>query len=111
MAGHIENFRFRRALDSFMGLAEDGNRFLDETAPWKLRKTDLQACGSALFGALQYLPPLSVLASPFVPGLAEKLRTMLNLKPRPAGPLLPAESLPPGHPLGRADVMIEKVDA
>jgi methionyl-tRNA synthetase len=109
-ADHVENFRFRRALDSFMGLAEDGNRFLDETAPWKLRKTDLGACGSALFGALQYLPPLSVLASPFIPDLAERLRAMLNLKPRPSGPLLPAETLPPGHPLGPPDVLIEKIN-
>jgi len=110
VADHIENFRFRRALDSFMGLAEDGNRFLDETAPWKLRKTDLGACGSALHGALQYLPPLSVLASPFVPGLAAKLRTMLNLGERSPGPLLPAETLLTGHPLGPPDVLIEKVN-
>ena len=111
VADAIENFRFRRALDSFMGLAEHGNRFLDETAPWKLRKTDLAACGSALHGALQYLPPLSVLASPFMPGLAARLRTMLNLPPRPPGPLLPAETLPKGHPLGPPDVLIEKVNA
>jgi methionyl-tRNA synthetase len=106
----IENFRFRRALDAFLGLAEDGNRFLDERAPWKLRKTDLKACGSALHGALQYLPPLSVLAEPFIPGLAAKLREMLNLPPRPKGPLLPAESLQSGHPLGPPAVLIERVE-
>jgi len=106
---HIESFRFRRALDSFLGLAEDGNRFLDETAPWKLRKTDLAACGSALHGALQYLPQLSVLAEPFVPGLAARLRTMLNLEPRKPGPLLPAEALAAGHVLGTPEVLVEKV--
>jgi len=110
VADHIEGYRFRRALDAFMGLAEDGNRFLDETAPWKLRKTDLAACGSALHAALQYLPPLSVLASPFIPGLAARLREMLNLGPRPAAPLLPAEALPQGHQLGTPGVLTEKVD-
>jgi len=110
VADAIEGFRFRRALDGFLGLAEDGNRFLDETAPWKLRKTDLAACGEALFGALQYLPPLSVLAEPFIPGLAAKLRGMLNLPPRAQGPLLPAETLPAGHQLGPAEVLIERIE-
>jgi methionyl-tRNA synthetase len=109
VAEHIEGFRFRKALDAFLGLAQDGNRFLDETAPWKLRKTDPEACGSALYAALQLLPPLSVLASPFAPSLAEKLREMLNLPPRPPGPLLPAEPLPEGHPLGTPSVLLEKL--
>jgi len=105
----IEAFRFRKALGEFRGLAEDGNRFLDDTAPWKLRKSDLRACGSAIHLALQLLPPLSVLAAPFVPGMAERLRKMLALPPRPPGPLLPAEALPGGHALGRAEVLASKV--
>jgi methionyl-tRNA synthetase len=110
VAEHIEGYRFRRALDEFMGLAEDGNLFLDRTAPWKLRKTDKEACGSALHVALQFLPPLSVLAAPFVPDLAARLRAMLNLGARAPGPLLPAETLPAGHALGTAEVLVEKID-
>ncbi|MHC4960294.1 MAG: methionine--tRNA ligase [Planctomycetota bacterium] len=108
-ADHIENYRFRRALDAFVGLAEDGNKFLDETKPWKLRKTDLAACGAALTAALQFLPPLSVLAAPFVPAMAGRLRAMLNLPDRAPGPLLPAETLPEGHALGEAAVLVEKI--
>jgi methionyl-tRNA synthetase len=108
-AEHLEAFRFRKALAEFLGLAEDGNRFLDETAPWKLRKTDVAACGGALHLALQLLPPLSVLAEPFVPGLAARLRAMVNLGPRAPGPLLPAEPLPAGHALGEAAVLVEKI--
>ncbi|MHC4974798.1 MAG: methionine--tRNA ligase [Planctomycetota bacterium] len=109
VATHIEKYEFRRALQEFTALAEDGNQFLDQTTPWKLRKTDMEACGSALHLALQFLPPLSVLAAPFVPGLAARLRTMLRLEPREAGPLLPAETLPAGHALGAAEVMVEKI--
>jgi methionyl-tRNA synthetase len=109
VATHIENYEFRRALQEFTGLAEDGNQFLDKTAPWKLRKTDLEACGSALHLALQFLPPLSVLAAPFVPGLAARLRAMLRLPQREPGALLPAETLPAGHALGEAEVLVEKV--
>jgi len=107
---HLENFRFRRALEAFLGLAEDGNRFLDDTAPWKLRKTDLEACGAALHCALQFLPPLSVLAAPFVPETAARLRGMLNLPPREPGPLFPAQTLREGHALGEAGVLCEKID-
>jgi len=110
-ADHIEHYRLRRALDSFLALAEDGNHFLDETAPWKLRKTDMEACGSALHCALQYIPQLSVLASPFIPETAQRLRAMLALDDRPAGPLLPAELLSAGYKLGEPDVLCAKIDA
>lgn len=105
----VEVYRFRRALAAFRGLAEDGNGFLDETQPWKLRKTDREACGSALHLALQFLPPLSVLAGPIVPGLSERLRAMLNLEARPPGPLLPAEALESGHLLGEVEVLAKKI--
>jgi len=108
-AAHIEGYEFRKALGEFLGLAEDGNRYLDETAPWKLRKTDMEACGSALHVAMQFLPPLAVMAEPFMPGLAARLRTMLNLPERKPGPLLPAETLPEGHALGTPEVLIEKI--
>ena len=110
-AGHIERYQFRRAVDAFLALAEDGNHFLDETAPWKLRKTDMEACGTALHVALQYMPALSVLAAPFIPETAARLRTMLALGERPAGPLLPAEQLAVGHKLGEPGVLTEKIDA
>ena len=108
-AEHIEGYRFRRALDAFIGLAEEGNHFLDDTKPWKLRKTDLAACGGALNAALQFLPPLSVLAAPFIPGMAARLRAMLNLPDREPGPLLPVETLPEGHALGGVEVLVEKI--
>jgi len=105
----IEEYRFRAAIEEFIGLAEDGNQFLQDEKPWQLRKTDLAACGSALHRALQYLPPLSVLAEPFVPGLAARLRAMLNLPARAPGPLWPAERLAAGHALGEAEVLVEKI--
>ena len=106
----LDRVQIRRALEAFMGLAEAGNLFLDDTAPWKLRKTDLEACGSALHVALQFLPPLSVMAAPFIPGVAARLREMLNLPEREAGPLLPAETLRAGHKLGTPEVLCEKID-
>ncbi len=109
-AREIEDYRFRRALAEFRGLADDGNQFLNRTAPWKLRKTDLEACGSALNLALQIIPPLATIATPFVPQIAARIRAMLGLGDRPAGPLLPAETLPDGHELGEAAQLCAKID-
>lgn len=106
---HIDAYRLRRAIDEFRGLAADANVLLNELEPWKLRKTDLEACGTALHLALQYLPQLSVLGAPFVPGLSARLRTMLNLPERAAGPALPAEWLPVGHQLGQPENLVAKI--
>lgn len=106
---HIDAYELRRALDEFRGLAADANVLLNELEPWKLRKTDLDACGSALHLALQYLPQLALLGEPFVPGLAAKLRTMLNLPPREPGPALPATWLPVGHQLGEPENLVAKI--
>ncbi len=106
---HIENYGLRRALAEFGCLAEDGDKFMDRTKPWQLRKTDLDDAGSVIHLALQLLPPLSVLAAPFVPGLSARLRVMLNLPERVSGPLLPAERLETGHALGEAGVLVDKV--
>jgi len=110
VAEAIEAYRFRKALQGFLGLAEDGNHFLDRVAPWQLRKTDKAACGGALQLALQFLPPLSVLAAPFIPETAARLRAMLNLPERAPGPLLPAETLAAGHELGEPEVLVEKIE-
>jgi len=56
------------------------------------------------------LTSLSVIAAPFVPEMAQRLRAMLNLKDRKPGPLLPAETLPAGHELGEVSVLVEKID-
>ncbi len=111
VADAIEGYTFRKAIEGFLGLAEDGNLFLDRTAPWKLRKTDEAACGGALHLALQLLPPLSVLAAPFIPETAARLRAMLNLPAREPGPLLPAEPLAAGHELGTPEVLVQKIEA
>lgn len=106
----VEAYQFRKALAEFRGLADDGNGFLNQTEPWQLRKTDMEACGSALHLALQVIPPLSVLAAPFVPGIAARMRAMVNLPERPASPLLPAETLPAGHQLGEPGQLCAKID-
>ena len=76
----IENYRFRDALAEVMNLARLGNKYLAETQPWHLIKTDAARTGTVLHVALQIAAALAPLLEPFLPESARKLATMLNLE-------------------------------
>jgi methionyl-tRNA synthetase len=106
----IEAYRFREATANLMDLARLGNKYLAETEPWKLAKTDMPRVGTILNIALQVAANLSVMAEPFLPFSAGKLKTMLNFGTTKwhqagAGDLLAA-----GHPLGEASLLFEKIE-
>ncbi|MFL5727965.1 MAG: methionine--tRNA ligase [Cytophagaceae bacterium] len=75
----IEAYRFREALSILMDLARTGNKYLADTEPWKLIKTDEERVKTILNISLQVGASLAILAEPFLPFTAGKLRTMLNL--------------------------------
>ncbi len=76
---NIEQFRFREALFEFINIARIGNRYLTETEPWKLLKTNPEEAQKVLFASLQIVAKLTILARVFLPDTAEKLTEMLNL--------------------------------
>ena len=74
-----EQYRLRDAVARTVALARAGNQYLQETEPWKTRKTDERAMRNAVHVALQVCAGLSVLLDPVVPDVARRLREMLNL--------------------------------
>ena len=76
----IENYRFRDALAEVLNLARLGNKYLAETQPWHLIKTDVARTGTVLHVALQIAAALVPVLEPFLPESAQKLATMLNLE-------------------------------
>ena len=75
----IERYKFREALSEMMSLARLGNKYLAETEPWKLKKTDEERTQTIINVALQLAASLSILSKPFLPFTAEKLAVMLNI--------------------------------
>jgi methionyl-tRNA synthetase len=69
---------FKDSLREVMALAQFGNRFLEETAPWKQRKTDPEAAGRNLYECLRMIDSLKVLTYPYLPFSAEKLHGLLG---------------------------------
>ncbi|WP_198174786.1 methionine--tRNA ligase [Spirosoma arboris] len=75
----IENYKFREALGLLMDLARLGNKYLAETEPWKVVKTDPLRANTILNIALQISANLSIVCEPFLPFTSEKLRSQLGI--------------------------------
>ena len=75
----IERYRFREASQELMNLARLGNKYLADEEHWKMIKVDAERVQTIMFVALQISAALAVLAEPFLPFTASKLKGILNL--------------------------------
>lgn len=78
VSASIENYRFREALTEVMNVARLGNKYLADTEPWKVIKTDEDRVRTILNISLQIAANLEILIEPFLPFTADKLMKMLN---------------------------------
>ncbi|MEC7645898.1 MAG: methionine--tRNA ligase [Bacteroidota bacterium] len=76
----IEKFRFREALSELMNLARLGNKYLADTEPWKLKKTNEKRTETIMNISIQIAAALAILSEPFMPFTSRKLKTILNIK-------------------------------
>ena len=76
---NLEGFHFREALKDAMGIARIGNKYISDTEPWKVAKTDMDRTASILYTSLQICASLSIAFEPFTPFSAEKLRGILRV--------------------------------
>lgn len=106
----LNAYRFREATALIMDLARVGNKYLADTEPWKLAKTDLGRVGTILNIAIQVAANLSIVAEPFLPFSAAKLRTMIGageLEWKHAGS---ADLIQAGSSLGEVKLLFEKIE-
>ena len=79
IGSHIQKYKFRDAQAEMMNLARLGNKYLADSEPWKLKKTDEERTQTIMNIALQITASLSILSKPFLPFTAAKLAAMLNI--------------------------------
>ena len=96
LTANLETFHFREALKEAMNIARLGNKYLQETEPWKVAKTDMARVGTILNVALQICANIAVAFEPFLPFTAGRLSRMLRL-----------DSMKWAD-LGRADIMVRR---
>jgi len=79
LEANLEGFHFREALKDAMSIARIGNKYISDTEPWKVAKTDMDRTASILYTSLQICANLAIAFEPFTPFSAEKLRGILKV--------------------------------
>nr|WP_207435303.1 methionine--tRNA ligase [Sabulibacter ruber] len=110
IAASLEKYRFKEALGELMNLARLGNKYLADTEPWKLIKTDAARVETIMNIALQISASLTILSEPFLPETAGKLAAMLNYTPGKWDEAGSPDLIPSGHTIGEAALLFEKIE-
>ena len=107
---NIENYRFRDALKDEMNLARLGNKYLADSEPWKLVKTDPERVKTILNVALQITANIAVAIEPFMPFTAEKVLKLLQIGKPGWDELGSTALLEAGHVIGTPELLFEKIE-
>ena len=106
----LENFRFRDAQKEAMNLARIGNKYLADSEPWKLIKTDAERVKTILNLSVQLVANLAIAFEPFLPFSSQRLRSMLNVGELEWDRLGATDLIAAGHHIGKPELLFEKID-
>ncbi|MCU0459125.1 MAG: methionine--tRNA ligase [Bacteroidales bacterium] len=107
---NLEAFRFRQALAEAMNLARLGNKYLADTEPWKVVKTDPERVKTIMFISLQITANLAILLEPFLPFSMDKLRGWLGISALHWDAAGRADLLPAGHVVSSGELLFSKIE-
>ncbi len=107
---NLENYRFREALKEAMNIARLGNKYLADTEPWKVVKTDPERVKTILNVALQIVANTTVAIEPFMPFSAEKLLRMLAVEKIDWEMIGHSDLIPAGHTISTPELLFEKIE-
>lgn len=110
LADNLEHFHFREALKDAMDIARIGNKYLADTEPWKLIKTDGERVKTVINLALQFCANLSIAFEPFTPFMAENLRGQLGLPKLNWDHLGNFNLLEAGHEIAKPELLFSKIE-
>ena len=110
LESNIENYRFREALKDAMNFARIGNKYLADSEPWKLIKTDAERVKTILNIALQITANIAIAIEPFMPFSAAKILAMLACDKFGWERLGAMDLLAAGHQIGEPSLLFEKIE-
>ena len=110
LENNIEHYRFREALKDAMNIARIGNKYLADTEPWKVVKTDPARVETILNIALQITANTAIAIEPFMPFSAEKILRMLAVGKFGWERLGAMDLIPAGHAIGEPALLFEKIE-
>ncbi|MCI6894105.1 MAG: methionine--tRNA ligase [Bacteroidales bacterium] len=110
LESNLDGFHFREAQKEAMNLARIGNKYLAETEPWKLAKTDMARVATVMNVAMQITANLAIAFEPFLPFSAEKLRAMIGLKELDWNKLGATDIIAAGSEIAKPELLFEKIE-
>jgi methionyl-tRNA synthetase len=93
-----------------MSFARIGNKYLADTEPWKVVKTDPERVKTILNIALQITANITIAIEPFMPFSAEKILKMLSVEKFGWDNLGSMDLIAAGHVIGDAALLFEKIE-
>lgn len=110
IAASLERYRFREALAIMMDLARLGNKYLADTEPWKMIKTDEVRTATIMNIALNIAANLAIVSEPFLPFTAKKLVDLFGMKDTKWHQAGQADLLQAGGVIGQLGLLFEKIE-
>ena len=110
LESNIEHYHFREALKDAMNIARIGNKYLADTEPWKVVKTDPERVGTILNIALQITANTAIAIEPFMPFSAAKILKMLSVEKFGWEQLGTMDLIAAGHKIGEPVLLFEKIE-
>ena len=110
LTDNIENFHFREALKEAMNIARIGNKYLQDTEPWKPAKTDMERVATILNIAIEICANIDIAFEPFTPFMSKKLAGMLKLEKLDWQSLGSIDLVAPATQLGQPELLFEKIE-
>ncbi len=110
LENYIENYKFREALKEAMNVARIGNKYLADTEPWKLVKTDAKRVETIMNIAMQITANIAIAIEPFMPFTADKITKLVNLDKIAWDKFGCMDILEVGHKVNPAELLFEKIE-
>ena len=110
LSDNLDHFRFRDGLKDAMNIARLGNKYLQETEPWKVSKTDMERTATILNVALQLCGSIAVAFEPFTPFASKKLCAILGLENINWDMIGKNDLIPADRKLNSVELLFEKIE-
>jgi methionyl-tRNA synthetase len=110
MEQFLDNYRFREALKEAMNLARIGNKYLTDTEPWKLVKTDPERTATVMNLSMQITANLAIAFEPFLPFSSTKIKQFIAKDDLKWSQLGNIDLLPAGHIVNQSELLFEKIE-
>jgi len=101
----LDKFNQRQGLEAFMEIARIGNKYLQDSEPWKLIKDEAntQVVADCLFTCIQIVKELGKYAQIFLPATSCTLADILAISSYD-------QEIHPGHTINKPTLLFEKIE-